>query len=128
MAQEYCRALYTGEVTTTASDQATLLTIDGTDVAGLTDDYALGLEIVALAIDTATPYTGMARRFGGVERINGALAASVATDEDTIGQATSNIQLAISGNNILVKGEPASAANTITRTFVRIFGHTEAIA
>jgi hypothetical protein len=127
MAQEYCQALYTAEITSTSTDEQTVLTIDGTNIGGLTDDYAIALEVVVIAIYTAQSYSALHHRWEVVERRNGSLAIAHGTPE-SLGAGLADTDIELSGNNILIRATPSYSNNAVIRAFVRILGVTTPIS
>lgn len=127
MAQEYCHVPYTAEITSTSTSEQTVLTIDGTNIGGLTDDYAIALEVVVIALYTTQSYSEVQQRWELVERRNGTLSIAHGTPE-SIGAGLADTDVEISGNNILVRATPSYTDNAVIRAFVRILGVTSPIS
>jgi len=105
-------ALYSNDppLETSSAATHTIVTIDGTDLQGLDDDYTIGLEV---RVATWNPgggggYSGYCRIIGSVKQYNGG-ATLVVIDDGSPAPAegahagVSDIVIAVSGTDILIQ-------------------------
>jgi hypothetical protein len=120
MAQEYCQVLYTDEVISSSGSEHTVLTIDGTNIGGLTDDYIAALDVFVVALFVDSGYSCVAHSIAYVKRESGTLGVELGTPE-IVGSGLTAIDVEVSGTNFLIRATPETVSLTI-RAFVRALG------